>query len=165
MVMSSGISNEDVKQTESKKFYDLIIATIDYHLESPSARIKTDAFDSDEHYESLKKQTLEHYNNGRLTKLKQWFRDLTEMHIEARDLKFNKYLQNKTGYDVSIFEDYFKRVEKIVEKGKITTNNQFFDISIMVDQLCSEQNTESGRIHILNQLLTAYEIKKSKTSS
>jgi hypothetical protein len=155
------LSVED-KRIELKKFRDLVLATIDYHLEDTSAGIKTDDFDSNAYYESLKIQTLEHYNKGRLTKLKQWFRDLIEIQIEARNLKFAKYLQNKTGYDVNVFDDYFKRVEKIVDKGKITTGNQFFDISIMVDQLCSEHTTDIGKIHILNQLLTTYEARKLK---
>ena len=42
------------------------------------------------------RQIREHYQKGRLTRLKQWFRDLTEMQVETRDLKFNKYLQDLT---------------------------------------------------------------------
>jgi hypothetical protein len=161
--MSAKISSIEEKSIELKKFRDLVLAAIDYHLEDTSTRIKTDDFDSDEYYESLTKQTIEHFNKGRLTKLKQWFKDLIEMVIETRDLKFNKYLQNKTGYDINVFEDFFKRVEKITEKGKITTDNQFYDISIMVDQLCSEQILDNEKIHILNHLLRTYENGKSKT--
>ncbi|QNK61670.1 hypothetical protein H7F33_14040 [Pedobacter sp. PAMC26386] len=148
------------KRIELKKFRDLVLAAIDYHLDDTSAAIKTDDFNSSVHYESLKKQTLEHYSKDRLTKLKQWFRDLIEMQTEVRNLKFNKYLKNKTGYDIDIFEAYFKRVEKIIEKGKITTDNQFLDISIMVDQLCSELTIDDGKTHILNHFLSTYEAKK-----
>lgn len=156
------ISSVEDKRIELKKFRDLVLAAIEYHLQDTSATIKTDDFNSVVHYESLKKQTLEHYNKGRLTKLKLWFRDLIEIHIEARNLNFNKYLQNKTCYDINIFETYFKRVEKIIEKGKITTDSQFFDISIMVDHLCSDHTMDNGRTRVLNHLLSTYEARKSK---
>ena len=82
--------------------------------------------------------------------------------IEAHDLKFNGYLKKETGYDVNIFHNYFKRVEKIIEKGKITTNNQFYDVGLMVNQLCNEQPMNKEKIQILNNLLRAYEVGKSK---
>jgi hypothetical protein len=160
--MANKILGVEDKRIELKKFRDLVLAAIDYHLDDPSAAFKTDDFNSNLYYESLKEQTLEHYNKGRLTKLKQWFRDLTEMHIETRNLNFSKYLQNKTGYDIDIFEDYFKRVEKIIKKGMITTDKQFFDISIMADQLCRELTIDDGKIQILNHFLSTYEAKKSK---
>ncbi|MEJ7559924.1 MAG: hypothetical protein WKF66_16550 [Pedobacter sp.] len=160
--MADRILAVDDKRIELRKFRDLVLAAIDYHLDDTSAAIKTDDFNSSVHYESLKKQTLEHYNKGRLTKLKHWFRDLIEIQIEARNLKFNTYLKNQTGYDIDIFEAYFKRVEKIIEKGKITTDNQFFDVSIMVEHLSSELTIDDGKIHILNHFLSTYEAKKSK---
>ena len=152
------------KQHELTKFRDLVLATIDYLSETSSLRVKTDDFDSNEHLELLKKQALELFNKGRLTKLKQWFRDMTEMEVESRNLKFNKYLQNKTGYDVNIFEDYFRQVCKIIDRGKITTDNQFYDIKIMVDQLYHEQQVDNERIFILNRLLSNYEERKIKNT-
>jgi len=94
--MTDTILRVERKRIELEKFRDLVLAAIEYQLQDTSARIKTDDFDSDVHFESLKKQAFEHYDNGRLTKLKQWFKDLTEMHIEARNLNFNKYLQTET---------------------------------------------------------------------
>lgn len=96
-------------------------------------QIKTTDFDSLEHYKGLKIQIEEHCQKWRLTRLKQWFRDLTEMQVETGNLKFNKYLQDKTKYDIDIFKSYFQRVRKVIEKGKITADNQFYDINIMVD--------------------------------
>ena len=117
-------------------------------------KIKTTDFDSDEHYKSLKRQTEEHFQKGRLTRLKQWFRDLTEMQVECGDLQFNKYLQNKTNYDIDIFKSYFQRVDKIIEKGKITSDSQFYDINTMVDQLCQTEPVDNKKIEILNMLLS-----------
>jgi hypothetical protein len=148
------------KNKELKKYRDIVIATIDYFLENDFAKIKTTDFDSDEHYKKLKTQTDEHFQKGRLTKLKQWFRDLTEPQIESGDLNFNKYLKEKTNYDIDLFKSYFDRVDKIIEKGKITTDNQFYDLSIMVDKLCQIEPIDQEKIKKINKLLTVYELSK-----
>ena len=160
--MIEGKLNQENKQAELQKYRDLVLATIDYYLDNKELHIKTADFDSQKHYEGLKIQTEEHYQKGRLTRLKQWFRDLTEMQVETGDLKFNKYLQDKTKYDIDIFKSYFQRVDKVIEKGKITTDNQFYDINIMVDQLCQTEPVDNEKIEILNRLLREYEQGKSR---
>lgn len=160
--MKEGNLSKEEKQIELQKYRDLVLATLDYYLENKVMQIKTADFDSDEHYKGLKIQTEEQYKKGRLTRLKQWFRDLTEMQIETGDLKFNKYLHDKTKYDIDIFKSYFQRVDKVIEKGKITTDNQFYDINIMVDQLCQTEPVDSEKIEILNRLLSEYEQRKTR---
>jgi hypothetical protein len=152
--------NKDEKQQELLKYRDLVLATLDYYLDNKIAQIKTADFDAAEHYKGLKIQAEEHYQKGRLTKLKQWFRDLTEMQIETLDLKFNKYLQDKTKQDIDLFSSYFQRVDKIVAKGKITNANQFYDIKIMLDLLCQSEQIDNNKIELLNRLLLEFEQKK-----
>ena len=156
------MTNKDEKQSELEKYRDLVLATLDYYLENREMQIKTADFDSFEHYKGLKIQTEQQYQKGRLTRLKQWFRDLTEMQVETGDLKFNKYLQDKTKYDIDIFKSYHQRIDKVIEKGKITTYNQFYDINIMVDQLCQTEPLDNEKVGILNKLLGDYEQRKSK---
>lgn len=154
--------NKDEKQAELEKYRDLILATLDYYLENKKSHIITADFDSVEHFNGLKLQTEEHFNKGRLTRLKQWFRDLTEMQVETRDFKFNQYLKDKTKYDIDIFKSYNQRIDKIMEKGKITSDNQFYDINIMVDQLCQIEPIDNEKIEKLNGLLRDYEERKSR---
>lgn len=160
--MINNKTSKEEKQAELIKFRDLVLATIDYNLDNKEMHIKTADFDSLEYYQGLKPQTEEQFQKGRLTRLKQWFRDLTEMHVETGNLKFNKYLQDKTKYDIDIFKSYFQRVDKVIEKGKITTDNQFYDINIMVDQLCQTEPVDNKKIEILNRLLGEYEQRKSR---
>jgi len=87
------------------------------------------------------------------------------MQIETVDLKFNRYLQDKTKYELNIFESYFQRVEKIVEKGKITSDKQFYNIDIMVNQLSQTLPVDDKKIVTLNRLLGAYEQKKRKLNA
>ena len=158
--MKKSKQNIEDKQSELQKYRELILATLDYHLENNEMQIKTADFDSKEYYIRLKIDTEEQFKKGRLTRLKQWFRDLTGMHIETCDLNFNKYLQGKTNYDIDIFKSYYQRVDKVIEKGKITTDNQFYDIRIMVDQLCQTLPIDNKKIEILNRILSKYELRK-----
>lgn len=160
--MSEGKINKDEKQLELTKYRDLVLATLDYYLENQLMKIKTADFDSDEHYKGLKLQTEECFQKGRLTMLKQWFRDLTEMQVETGDLKFNKYLHDRTGYDIDIFKSFFQRVDKVIEKGKITTDKQFYDINRIVDQLCQTDPVDNKKIEILNRLLIEFEQQKTR---
>jgi hypothetical protein len=158
------ISNED-KNTELAKYRDLVTATLDYLIDNNAYRIKTPDFDSDSHYKILRGQTAEHFQKGRLSKLKQWFHDLTETQRETGDLKFNTYLKIKTGQDINIFQDCYDRVDKIVAKGKIATDNQFYDVSSMVDHLSQLIPIDNAKLNRLNNLLTDYEQRRTKKST
>jgi hypothetical protein len=153
--------NNNEKTEELVKYRDLVLAAIDYFIDH-IPKIKTADFDSDEHFKGLKIETIESFKKGRLSKLKQWFRDLTEMQIETRDFKFNKYIKDKTSYDIDIFDAYFKRIEKVIDKGKITTDNQFYDINMMVDYLCQSTPVDNQKIELLNRLIADYEARKSR---
>ena len=155
------INNAD-KDVELAKYRDLVTATLDYLIDNNTFRIKTADFDSDAHYRRLKEQTTEHFQKGRLSKLKQWFRDLTETQRETGDLKFNVYLKNRTGQEIDIFQDYYDRVDKIIAKGKITTDNQFYDVNSMVDQLSHAVPVDNERLTMLNKLLVDYEQRRTK---
>jgi hypothetical protein len=152
-------TTQEEKQTDLIKYRALVLAALDYYIESKE--FKTDE-DSVDYFKNMKIEAEKHFQKGRLTKLKQWFRDITEMQVEGKNLKFNRYLQDKTKYDIDIFQSFFNRIEKIIEKGKITTDNQFYDIKIMVDQLCQSEPVDNDKIEILNTLLRGYENKRSK---
>lgn len=154
----------DQKQAELLKYRLLVLATIDYYLDNKLMQITTDDFNSEAHFTNLKKQAELYFQKGSLGRLKQWFRDLSEMQLETRDLKFNKYLLDKTGYDIDVFATFFQRIEKIVTKGKITSDNQFYDVRVLVDQLCQVQPPDERRIELFNKLLLEYEQRKSSGS-
>ena len=160
--MQDNIIIKEEKQAELEKYRDLVIATIDYYLDNKLLYFKTAEYDSEEHFKNMQKQAEEPCKKGKLTKLKQWFRDMTEMQIETVDLKFNAYLKEKTNYDVDIFKSFFQRIDTLIEKGKITTDTQFYDINIMINELCQTQPVDTTKIEILNKLVKDYEQRKAK---
>ncbi len=155
------IGNEN-KNAELAKYRVLVIATLQYLLENAFAEMKTKDFNPNAYFESLKTQTTEHFQKGRLSKLKQCFRDFTEPQRETGDLNFNTYLKTKTGYDINIFQDFYTRIDKIVVKGKISTDNQFYDVNSMVNHLSQLTPTDNDKLKKLNNLLVEYEQRKAK---
>jgi len=154
-----------MKTIELKKYRDLVIATIDYYLDNKTTQIITDDFNSETYYKKLRTQAEEHFQKGNLSKLKQWFRNLTEQQIECRNINFNKYLIDKTKYEIDIFESYFKRVEKILEKDKITTDTQFYDLNLFHDRLIHAKIIDHLKIEKVRQLLAVYEQKIKQDKS
>ena len=142
------------KDFELKKYRDLVVATLDYYI----ANLAINNIIKDE-YIRLKIQTEEHYLKGKLSILKKWFKDLTSDIIDDRDFGFNEYLKQTTNYEIDIFESYFKRIEKIIEKDQIKTDSQFYELKNYVDYLIQNNNSDKVLIQRINELLLRFESK------
>ena len=148
---------KEEKQKELEKYRTLNLATLDYYIESSMLKIKTEDFDSDQHYKSLKPLVEENFEKGRLTRLKQWFRDLIEMMVENEDFEFNKFIKNRTGYDIDIHSKLKKRIERIIKREKIKTEDEYRDILNMVDNLCQQPTLEKPKLDLLNSMLLDFD--------
>ncbi|WP_313359566.1 hypothetical protein [Empedobacter sp.] len=142
------------KEFELKKYRDLVLATLDYYIVHL-------AFNNEmkDEFIRLKIQTEEYYSKRKLTILKNWFKDLTSDFIEDRDFGFNKYLKQTTHYEIDIFESYFKRIKKLVEKGFIKTESQFHELKNYVDYLVQDNNSDKDLIQRINEILLRFESK------
>ena len=155
------------KQAELKRHRDILIATLDYYINRyRAANLKFEEYDPIAHFEQLKQQTEEHYDKGRLTRLKQWLRDMTAEPRETADLSFGRYIKEKTGYDIDIFERFQKRINKIIARKRIKTDNEYRDVLSMVDNLCQQPVVDEEKINVLNNLLIDFDdkIKGTKKS-
>lgn len=142
------------KEFELKKYRDLVLTTLDYYIVHL-------AFNNEmkDEYIRLKTQTEECYSKRKLTILKNWFKDLTFDFIEDRDFGFNEYLIKTTNYEIDIFESYFKRIEKIIEKDQIITDSQFYELKNYLDYLIQNNNSDKVLIQRINELLLRFESK------
>lgn len=152
------------KQSELKKYKDILLATLDY-LIGRSKGINYGEFDPTSHFQQLKEQTEEHFRKGRLTRLKQWLLDMTEEQRETGDLSFGSYIKEKTGYDIDIFDGFQKRIDKIIERKRIKTENEYRDVMSMVDNLCHQTPVDKERIDLLNKRLIDFDDKISGTKT
>jgi hypothetical protein len=149
------------KISELKKYRDLVFATLDYNIENELLRNNKDSFASG-HFKQLKLEAEEHFKKGRLTILKQWFHDLVENEIETRNFKFNQYLLEKTNYDVDIFKSFYEKIDKIINSGKIKTENQYRDLLMYVVELAHSTPIVQEKIELVNKFLLEYYQKKLK---
>ncbi|NUO02751.1 MAG: hypothetical protein HUU01_19255 [Saprospiraceae bacterium] len=156
------MKNKADKATELIKYRDLLIATIDYSLSSEIGRIKTPEFDSNAYFNYLKIAVEEQFKKGQLSKLKQWFADLTAPYRESIDLNFYTYLKTKTNCDFDTFKSFFKRIDNTLLKGRITTDIQFRDITFLYDHLREINSSDHQKIELLTLLLKDYEERKTQ---
>jgi hypothetical protein len=139
------------RATELQNVHTLVQAVLDYHLESLGFKLKTEGFDSDGHFRKLKIEAELHFRKGRLTKLKQWFRDLSEMFVDDSD--FKAYLNLKAGITIDLKDDFEQRVARVEKRGSIRSNNEHREIEEMVSLLSQSNEPDTGRINRLNELL------------
>lgn len=152
------------KQSELQRYRDILLATLDYFIDR-SKGVNYREFDPTVHFQQLKEQTEEHYQKGRLTRLKQWLRDMTEEPRETGDLSFGRYIKETTGYDIDIFGSFQKRIDKIIERKRIKTENEYRDVLAMVDNLCQQTPVDQDKIDLLNNLLIDFDDKISGTKT
>ncbi|QHC85928.1 hypothetical protein AS589_14620 [Empedobacter brevis] len=145
------------KDIELIKYRDLVLTTLDYYVEnfSHNHNIRTE-------YLKLKVHVEEHFVQGKLSTLKKWFKELTFDFIEDGDFHFNEYLKKTTKYEIDIFESYFKRIEKIIDKGQIKTESQFHEIQNYVDHLIQNNSPDKELIKRMNEILLSFEKLKSE---
>jgi len=146
------------KQSELKRYRDILLATLEYHI----VQFKVGEYGGEDRlafFQQLKKQVEENYQKGRLSILKQWFRDMSEGPRETRDLNYCTYIREKTGYDIDIFKGFQERIEKIINRKRIRSANEYRDVLQMVDNLCQQKPFDAVKVAILNKLLIAYDEK------
>ncbi len=153
--------SDQSKQSELIKYLEITLATLDYSILSKEMHIETADFSSKKYFENFKKHVKKAYEQGKLTTLKQWFRDLTEVYRETEDLKFNDFIQDKTGYEINIHERFDKRISKIIARQKIKTANEYRDILSKLDYLTQVENPNEELIEKLNILLIEFKKRKN----
>lgn len=157
MLNNRKMTNPD-KHTELEKYRDLNLATLEYL--SKTMKIETNDFNTSLYYQKLKIEVNECFTKGRLSKLKQWFRDLTEMPQETKDLEFSNFIKERTGHQVNLHERFENRISMILDQGRIKTENDYQDVLTKVDYLNQRESSYQTLIDQLNSLLIDFEKKK-----
>ena len=157
MLNNRKMTNPD-KHTELEKYRDLNLATLEYL--SKTMKIETNDFNTSLYHQKLKIEVNECFTKGRLSKLKQWFRDLTEMPQETKDLEFSDFIEERTGHRVNLHERFENRISMILDQGRIKTENDYQDVLTKVDYLNQKESSNQTLIDQLNSLLIDFEKKK-----
>ena len=122
-----------------------------------------DDYDLEVHcYEDAKLKIEKYLQQQRLDKLKRKLEPFLEMLLPDADRKFSKYIKEKTGYEINLFEDLQKRIEAVLLQDDIRIEKESDDVARMLTYF--DENSISGdKVEKLRLLLGNYceiELKK-----
>ena len=144
----------EAKQQELDKYRTLVLATLDYLTIIYTKHLGVGSSLSNRNH--LKNLAEQHYKKGSIGILRRWFKDLTEMFLSEGGVEYSIYIQENTGYTFHVFERFYKRLEKILEKGKITTTNQYRDVEEYFTNTDEAMNIGFDKHEQLKRILKHY---------
>lgn len=144
------------KQTELQRHREILFATIDYLISLHGASFVLDDEDYiSEHYERQKIQIDKYYKQRRLDRLQQKLASLTKEIQNRADLAFAQYINEKTGYDIDIFEDLRKRYAVVVKQNEIRNQSELNEVGSML-HFFQETSPEGEETKKLKELISNY---------
>lgn len=147
------------KQSELQRHRDILFATIDYLI---SIHGESFVLDNEAHirdyYEQQKTQVDKYYKQRRLDRLQQKLAKLTNSLENSIDLNFSVYIQEKTGYQIDLFEKLKRRVDIILSKNEILNDKEESDIGTMLHFLIGT-SASGDNVEKLKSLLLKYHTK------
>ena len=144
------------KKSELKRHRDIILATIDYILQRIEDDLAKDHSGAiEEYYQKQKQLTQKYYQTGRLDRLQQKLQGLTAFPRQRADLIFATYINEKTGYNVDIFENVRSRVDTIIQQNQINNKKNLDDVSLMF-QVYKQHPVDQDKLDILRNLLIEF---------
>jgi hypothetical protein len=155
----------ETNHEELKRLKDIILATIDYSLEKAGSTMKVDGRAThDFRYHKLKENTEKNFQQGKLEKLQRLLTTVLEDPLARVDLSFDNYIQEKTGYKISIFQNMEGRVDKIIKQNKIKNEKEFHDSARMISKL-RQESAGQNKINILHNLCRDFNKRRTKTKN
>lgn len=147
---------KEQKQLDLEKYHTIVLATIDYLRERVERSFVFDGIDSvAEYYHEQKIQAEKNFKQRRLDRLQKRLTSLTKGLQHKVDLNFSTYIQEKTGYEVDIFDDLRKHTEVIIAKDKISDQQDLNNVSNAL-QWYKQIPNEEEKVKKLNELLVKY---------
>ena len=144
------------KQSALNRHRTVMLATLDYLIESFGGSFVYDQLDPvTEYYQQQKIQTERYYKQRRLDRLQQRLAGLTKTLQSRADLGFANYIKERTGYDIDIFEDLRMRVDAIIAQKEIRKQKELNDVGLML-QFYHKSSADKEAINKLNKLCTDY---------
>lgn len=156
------------KQTELQRHREILFATIDYRISIHGASFVLDNEDYiSEHYERQKTQIDKYYKDRRLDRLQQKLASLTTGMRNRADLAFAQYINEKTGYDIDIFEDLRKRYAVVIEQNEIRNQTELNEVGSMLHyfQETSPEGEEAKKLRKLISNYSQHQVTSGKRKS
>lgn len=141
---------------EREKNKSILVATLNYLLQYHAHDMVFDDYSpSKQWYLQELKQTKLDIKQSRSASIKKRLDKHILMFSEKYDPGLNKYIKEKTGYDIDVFEQYKNDVLPIISKGSITANDVYFVEKYL--KAYASFPEEQNNITFLKTLLAEYE--------
>ncbi|RXK58046.1 hypothetical protein ESA94_18710 [Lacibacter luteus] len=156
------------QKSELDKYRDIVIAGLDYTdmlmrktpIQKHDGEIVNFGEELGSYFSDLKNHALTLHKKNKLSTLKRWFKDISEMSVATGNLDYQFYIETTTGHKVDLFGKLFEKIDKLIKVGQIKTDTQYRTISTMIDFLESYNPPDIERIKALDALQFAYSDQK-----
>ncbi len=108
-------------------------------------------------FKSYKTDSEKYHSEGKLKKLQKIFKTIEQ--DASEDVLLEEYVLKNTGIQLGMKDRYFKRFDKILERGKLKTNREYYFIMDQINVLCQLEVKNDEMIEKLNHFVLKYENK------
>ncbi len=144
LIVNSAISDYCVKFTENHLVKDEALRKVQIEFMLPM-------------FKSYKTDSEKYHSEGKLKKLQKIFKTIEQ--DASEDVLLEEYVLKNTGIQLGMKDRYFKRFDKILERGKLKTNREYYFIMDQINVLCQLEVKNDEMIEKLNHFVLKYENK------
>ena len=150
----------DVDQEELNRYRALNLATVKYTSIGPMKVVIDAKPELKDHFAKVEEKIEEFYAGEKLPALMKYFKDLSE--VFKHDPDYNNYIQQETGYDIDSTGMLNSRIETILNRGLIESDDEYRDVVEALSDVGPPSPISKADAVRFNNLLTDYEgsIKK-----
>ena len=144
--------------SEIEYYYKITTASLDYALSKADSIDLSYVQSWKESKQEIKLKAQSYLDKKQLSKLKKMWSDLFEAIRETDEIgEFERYLQNNYGLSIlPLLDSFIKRCQKIIERGKVTSDSQYYALRSYLDMIESEESTDIKTIQRIDEILDSY---------
>ncbi|MCR5890962.1 hypothetical protein LRS06_24880 [Hymenobacter sp. J193] len=109
------------------------------------------------HYQKLRTDAAELYQQKKLAQLKRWFRDISAPALATDATGFAAYVKKATGLTIDVKSDFEQRIEHICKRKRIRTEEEYYEVKTMIDALDPTAPADEDRLQLLYDLVAEHE--------
>jgi hypothetical protein len=153
----------DADRPELERRYKVALVAVAYTMEIHATHKKILGMDPiGEYHRHLLRKADRDYAAGRLDGLQWIFDNMVKRSWIFGRKKFNDYIKENAGFDVDIHAGVPERVDIILKRGKILTEEESHEVFIMLAMMRETQDPDQQRAELLKKLWDEYRSWKGK---
>jgi hypothetical protein len=146
-----------IGQEELDRQRVIILQTLEYMIECYTGFFVFDDYDPSKEYYLQEKNRIEiYYKQRRLDRLKAKLTGFMQVLYSKKDVKYQHYIEEKTGHHIDLYDDLRVRAARIVQNGIISSMEESTDIEFMI-LICSRGFSSSFDINLMQNMLDKYQ--------